>query len=165
MRIIVADAGPLIALSRIGRLEILRRLFREVVIPDVVAGELRLHERRPGIESLASAVFGERWIVVRETGAFDPIAGLDDGESAAILLSGRMRLPLLVDERRARAAALARGIPVIGIGRILVEARRRKLIDSVAHELTALHRCGYRMSDALRGAILSLAGEDGRSGR
>ncbi len=56
MLLIVADAGPLIALSRIHRLSILCTLFDEVAIPSVVVDELRLDEQRPGVEDLARAV-------------------------------------------------------------------------------------------------------------
>ena len=48
MRLIVADTGPLIALSRIRRLSLLADLFDDVVVPNIVLHELRLDEQRPG---------------------------------------------------------------------------------------------------------------------
>ncbi len=53
--VIVADAGPLIGLAKIGRLELLRRLFSRVMIPEAVQTELRLKSSRPGAIALTAA--------------------------------------------------------------------------------------------------------------
>ena len=37
---IISDSGPIIAFSRVGRLDILKRLFGHVIIPDAVYEEL-----------------------------------------------------------------------------------------------------------------------------
>jgi uncharacterized protein len=160
MRLIVADAGPLIALSRIRRLGVLRELFDEVVLPSLVVDELRLDEQRPGVEELGRAIAHEKWLRSRQPRITLPIAGLDDGEVAAIHLSEQLRCPLLVDERRARAVAAKRGIQTVGTGRILIEAKQRGFIARVDHELAALRTAGYRLSDALCRQILALAAED-----
>jgi len=163
MRLIVADAGPLIALSRIRRLAVLREIFDEVVVPTVVVQELRLDEPRPGVEPLKHALGREKWLRSRQPRISGPIAGLDDGEAAAIHLSEQLQCPLLVDERRARTIAGRRGIVTLGTGRILIEAKRRGLIGSVNDELVALRGAGYRLSNALCRRILALAGEDNRA--
>ena len=160
MRLIVADAGPLIALSRIRRLGVLREMFDEVVLPSLVVDELRLDEQRPGVEELRRAIVREKWLRIRKPRLELPIAGLDDGEVAAIHLSEQLRCPLLVDERRARTVAAGRGIQTVGTGRILIEAKRTGLIDRVGAELSALRHVGYRLSDALCLQILVLAAED-----
>ena len=159
MRLIVADAGPLIALSRIRRLGVLPHLFEEVVIPTIVVTELRLGQARDGVGELAAAVALGTWLRSLAPREGRPIAGLDDGESAAIHLAEQLRCPLLVDERRGRAVAARRGIVVLGTGRNLVEAKRRGLIAVVAAELTAFRTVGYRLSDALCQQILLLAEE------
>ena len=162
MRLIVADAGPLIALSRIRRLELVRGLFDDVVVPTVVLDELRLAERRPGVEDLARAITREKWIRSMKPRLDLPIAGLDAGEVAAIHLAEEFHCPLLVDERQARAVAATRGITTVGTGRVLIEAKRQGLIPHVTDELAALRKAGYRLSSALCREILLLAGEGDR---
>lgn len=43
MRMVIADAGPLIALARIGDLDLLRQVFGAVVLTSVVAEEIGIH--------------------------------------------------------------------------------------------------------------------------
>jgi len=159
MRLIVADAGPLIALSRVGRLGILPALFTEVVVPTVVLVELRLGEARVGVRDLAQAVAAGGWLLSLQPDDGHPIAGLDEGEAAAIHLAQQLRCPLLVDERRGRAVATHRGIVVVGTGRVLIGAKRRGLLASVSAELTRLRGVGYRLSEPLCREIRRLAGE------
>ena len=42
MRVVLADAGPLIGLARIQRLQLLRDLFTSVWITEVIAAEIGL---------------------------------------------------------------------------------------------------------------------------
>ncbi len=159
---VVSDAGPLIALSRIGRLALLRRLFRRVVIPQAVLAELRLAEKRPGVIQLEQAVSEGKWLLARAPRVGLPIGGLDPGESEAIWLAEELRCPLLVDERRGRIAAKRKGVPVIGTGRVLIAAKRRRLIRRVDQLLQELLDNGYRLSHGLCRRILILAGEGRR---
>ena len=159
MPLIVSDAGPLIAFSRTGRLPLLRELFGRVLVPNVVIGELRLDEHRPGVELLAEAVRVDKWIEPMEPPAGRSIPGLGEGESAAILLAGRLQCPLLVDERRARVAAGRHGVRVIGTGRVLIAAKQEGLLGTVGEALDALKAAGYRLSDDLCRRLLELAGE------
>lgn len=87
------------------------------------------------------------------------ISGLDVGESEAIRLAQHLQCPLLIDERRGRANARGRGIAVIGIGRVLIAAKKTGLIESVAAALTALRGAGYRLSDPICSRLLTIADE------
>lgn len=60
--IVVSDTTPLIGLASIGRLELLRELFKEVYIPQAVFDETVTHGRR---ESKAKKeVSSAKWIHV-----------------------------------------------------------------------------------------------------
>lgn len=80
---VVSNTGPLIALAAIGQLDLLRKLFGEILIPPAVRAEI-LDETTVNASSAAN------WIMVRT--AQDEIAiqllkaELDAGESEAIVL-------------------------------------------------------------------------------
>ena len=159
MPVIVSDAGPLIALSRIDKLELLRVLFRSVMVPKAVIDELRLDERRPGVVQLRNALRKGKWLESASPLDTRAIPGLGEGESGAIRLALERAYPLLVDDRRARLAADRLGVSVVGTGRILLAAKRHGLIESVGEALKALREAGYRLSDPLCRRLLELAGE------
>lgn len=104
--IVVADAGPLIALGRIGRLDLLRALYGEVVVPGAVWEEVVVAgEGRAG----AAAVRDAGWIAQAAVDEADELFAslrttLDSGEAAAICVASRRGAELLlIDERRGRA--------------------------------------------------------------
>jgi hypothetical protein len=55
MRVVTADAGPLIGLARIGCLDLLLALFGGVTLTAVVAALDRWHRCRPGLGEGAAA--------------------------------------------------------------------------------------------------------------
>jgi predicted nucleic acid-binding protein len=163
--IVVADAGPLIALSRIDRLALLKSLYGLVVVPTAVFSELRVDSDRPGARTL-SAAFAEGAIRLQPlaAGREDEVARLsrvlDPGEASAILLAEQLQARfLLMDERRGRQVARARGLRVVGVAGVLLVAKRAGLLASVGAALTELSRHQYRLSDALVQEVLHLAGE------
>ena len=87
---------------------------------------------------------------------------LDLGEAEAILLAEDVDCRfLLIDERKGRAIAKRRGVPLVGIAGVLLAAKKRGLIDAVLPSLKNLERVGYRMSPGLSKEIARLAGDDG----
>lgn len=142
---IVADAGPLIAFSRIGRLSLLQQVVGQVVIPDAVYTELAERGRdRPG----AVAVEHEVWILrqtVDKSGTESLPPRLGAGEREAIRLAASEQATFLSDDRSAREEAERRGIEVIGSLWILAEAKRRGLIVAVRPLIDALLTSGYWM--------------------
>ena len=46
--IVVSDASPLVALSRVDRLDLLRQLYERVIVPDAVHAELLAGEAEDG---------------------------------------------------------------------------------------------------------------------
>ncbi len=165
--IVVSDTGPLIALGRVGYLNLLRDLYQDILIPPAVHDELHLGSGRPGVEQSADAL--ERgWLQVREPSPGSPsslselVLILDLGEAEAILLAEEVDCRfLLIDERKGRAIAKRRGVPVVGMAGVLLAAKKRGLIDAVLPSLKNLERAGYRMSSGLTKEIARLAGEDG----
>lgn len=156
--IVVTDAGPLIHLSLIGRIDLLSSLYGRVVVPELVYREVVDHgEELPGSTELR----GADWI---ELAPHDPDhhlfrllqAQLDPGEAAAICLAQQSRADLILsDDRQARLAAERLGIRVKGTLGVLVEAKQRGAIDVLAPALAELKRQGTWLSDRLVARVLS----------
>lgn len=162
---VVADAGPLIAFVRVGKLDLLRDVFGEIVIPPAVSEELRRGgRRRSGTDEIAKS----DWIRRQPLQATTNLAGLSPslhaGEREAIALARQLDQPLLIDEHRGRRAAQALGVSVIGSLGTLAEAKERGLIDRVRPILSELISSGYWMEPDLVREFLSGVGEDGDEG-
>jgi len=157
---VVADAGPLIGLARVGGLDVVRALFGRVLVPPAVYSELKVSSSRAGATALATAV-GEGWLGQREITHVPArlIRSVDLGEAQAIALAKEAGALLLIDERAGRTAARREHVLIIGTGALLVGAKRRGVLPEVRPVLDALFQSGYRLSDALCREILSLAGE------
>ena len=160
-RIVVADAGPLIALARIGRIELLHVLYGGAVVPAAVMEELQLDSWRPGASALRAAL-NTGWLEVMTAPTDTPELKLvlDPGEAEAILLVEKIACRfLLIDERRGRTIARRRNIPVVGTAGLLLNAKRKGILEAVTPELERLTQNGYRLAPALVEEIPSLAGE------
>lgn len=166
---VIADASPLIALASTRLLDLLRELYGTILVPSRVYLELHLADtRRPGVIALSEAE-KQGWLMtarVKDSRELkDLLLILDPGEAEAILLAKERSCRfLLIDERRGRAAAESRGIPVVGTGGVLVAAKRKGLLPSVSTALDQLTEGGYRLSISLQRRILELAGEGHRKG-
>ena len=159
---VVADAGPLIHLSLLGKIDLLPSLYGRVLIPDLVHDEVvRAGTGRPG----SMEIQGATWIDVEP---HEPDADLfrllrselDPGEAAAIWLGLNRRAEyLLSDDRQARLAAERLGLTVRGTLGVLAESKRRGLILEVSPLLRELQRQGVWLSEKLVEAVLKSLGE------
>lgn len=121
----VTNSGPLMALAKVGSLELLRAACRQVVMPAEVFDEVAL----AGADSADGALVRK---AVREARflrhpAPAPVAeawpGLGAGETAAIRLAQALRADaVLLDDMAARRQALALGLRGMGTLGILLRA-------------------------------------------
>jgi predicted nucleic acid-binding protein len=147
--LVVCNTGPLIALSLINKLHIIPPLFEKIIIPDVVHHEiLEGRHLNSDIENYMKA----DWInIMKVSRQLDPLLKtfLDMGEAAVIDLARKLKADfVLIDERKARKVARTiYNIHVIGSARILVEAKRNKLLDNVGNALEDMRSKGYWIHD------------------
>jgi predicted nucleic acid-binding protein len=127
---VVVDAGPLIALSVINRLDLLQQLFSEVIVPRTVYREVvEQGPDLPGATALASAT----WIRIRSPqgeASIEPLLlGLDRGELDALLLAREIDSDwIIIDERLGRRVANALHLPIKGTIGILLAAAHAGLL-------------------------------------
>ncbi len=157
---IVSDAGPIIVFARIGRLSLLRDVTGFLLIPDAVYDEIVVKKGgMPGAAEVAQAAWIQKTPIARRSLA-DCLPGfLHEGEREAITLAREQRAQLLVDEIRARRAAIEWGIDVIGTLRILANAKRLGQITVVRPIIAQMQSCGYRFERILIRRFLERIGE------
>ncbi len=162
MRLVVADAGPLIALAVVDVLPQAIRQF-ELCVPQAVLSECLADPYAPGaaliLELFSSAGFNI--IPENETKALDAAhaMGLGSGEVAVLSYALQHKQVALIDERRARRIALQLGVAVVGSGAVLVAMKKSGVITSIRPALVAWYKHGYFLSPALQKQLLASSGE------
>ena len=168
-RNVISDTGPLIALARAGKLDLLLRLYGGVRVPPAVHAELAVRSGYPGANSLARA-FDAGWMTVQalsnRTLATKLALLLDAGEAEAIALAARPDTRfLLIDESRGRKVARAHGISAAGVAGLLLVAKSRGMLSAVGPVLEEISGAGYFLSPRLVSEVLTRAGEWAAAGR
>ena len=101
---VIVNATPLIALALVDQLDLLPRIFSDVIVPTTVYGEvIGQGLERPGAQLIAQA----DWLRVaspKTTTTIEPfLLGLDKGEIDVLLLAQEQRPEwVIIDERQAR---------------------------------------------------------------
>ena len=158
---LVSNTGPIIALGSIDRLEILKGIFEEVILPLTVHQEIMQGGKNfSGLECYRKAT----WIKVHSlVSPIELLLGtlLDKGEASVIHLAQENSADfVLIDERKARKIAREiYGMHVVGSARILVEAKHRGLITNVREPLEGMRSAGYWIHDDIMKAVLEQAHE------
>jgi predicted nucleic acid-binding protein len=160
--VIICDTTPLINFAEIGQLDLLDRLFGEVVIHPAVVDELR---GKQDIFPRAAAVAEAERFPVREpcdrhlTEALTRNLHPGESECLALAIENPGSLVLL-DDLAARSVAESRGLPFAGTLGCIMNAKSRGWIEAVAPLLDDLRRSArFWISKGLEGAILRDAGE------
>lgn len=156
---VVSNAGPLIALSRIGRLDILFELYSTIVVPNAVFAEVTHDPDMPGAAEIRQAQQISVVSVAQPAQVTRLLFWLDQGESEAIVLAQELGATLLIDERKARTISAALGIPLTGTVGVLLEAKRSGIVSQIQPLLDNMLLAGVRLSTRLYNNALKLAGE------
>jgi len=160
--IVVSDATPIISLAKIDMLDFLGKFYSEVVLPEAVFNEVCSN---PVFTDEAETVKNSAFIRVETVSNQQSVkilraAGLDLGESEAIVLADSLSDSLLLmDERKGRQIAQSMGIRIIGTLGILLQAKKQGLIDKIKPLLDSLIDANIRISENLYNSVLEQADE------
>lgn len=152
--IVVADSGPLHYLILLEHVDLLRRFYGQVLVPEAVASELSA-TGAPGIvrEWITKP---PTWVDVRPVSpaAVSTITDdLDLGERAAIALAETMHADLLlIDEAAGRAEAKRRHLRVTGTLGVLRSGAEQGLVD-VPDLLERLKTTSFYLDETLLNAV------------
>ena len=159
--IVVSDTTPLISLLKISRLDLLEKLFGEVLIPSAVFNELTTDER---FQLEANQIRQEKFIVVKEVNNLESVSilkratGLDQGESEAIVLTDELKADLLLmDEAKGRNVSAQMGLRIMGtIGILMAAYEEHELTsDEVIECVDGLQRAGRHIGQRHYQMLLS----------
>lgn len=145
---IVADSTCLIGLERIGKLDILPKLFEPVTIPDEVEKEFGV-----SLSWLKTETPKNRALI------FSLKISVDDGEAEAIALALEKDCKIILDDKQARSVAKRLGLEVIETVGLFIRAKQNKLIDLLEPILDDLDANGFRLSENLKAEALRIVGE------
>lgn len=164
MSIAVSNTSPLLAFSAIGRLDLLRNAFDEILVPAAVRDELS----PPGTiwnnsQAALQAITHGTWLKVapvpqpqipsklrRRLGA---------GEAAAIALAIQRGLPLLIDDLEGREAGRTLGLEVVGTLGVVARNKVMGAITEAKPIVQAMHQVGIYYSQSLIHDFLVELGE------
>lgn len=131
--IIISDTTPIITLLKLERLDLLKNLFGEVVIPRAVYEELTSNPKYLSeAQVISECSFLKRSEISdrQSIKILREVVGLDTGESEAIALADEQHADLLIiDERKGRSVAKQMGLKIIGTIGILIQAFDCKLLS------------------------------------
>jgi len=152
----------LINLARIGKLDLLHRLYGELIIPKAVWHEVVVEgAEQPGVDEVKAATWIKTQAVTNRQFVSALRQELDAGEAEAIALALEIGAKLLLmDERLGRETARHLGLCYTGLIGVLIEAKRKGLINAIKPHLNALRdMAGFRTGDALYMRVLQDEGE------
>ena len=160
---VVSNSSPLIYLSKLGKLELLRKLFREILIPKEVFNEVvsRGKEGKFSEVLVIEDAVNQGWLKMKGTKVdrrllkFAP--ELDLGEAEVISLAKEIKADLvLMDDASARSISESFGLNTKGTIYVLLKARKSELIteEEVKTLLDKLVLTGFRLSSDVYSRVL-----------
>ena len=147
---IISDTSCLILLDKINELQLLQKVFKNIIVTQLVADE-----------------FGRNlpeWIHIQnpknKTNVIMLEASLDKGEASAIALALEQKECLLIiDEAKGRKLAVSLGLIITGTLGVIAEAKKAGYISSVKIILDKIKLTNFRLSEELEKEILNQSEE------
>lgn len=148
MAIIIADAGPLIALAKVNQLQLLPRLFPCITITQAVIDECLRSRSADGL--LIQQALEAGWLQCVANPKFKNglSRSLGSGEQSSIelALQTSTKSLLILDDGLARKQALRKQLDIVGTAALLFTAQHKGFIVDAETVITQLNQVGYRIS-------------------
>ena len=139
-RIIISDPSGFIILTNIGELELLRKVYGQIVTTPEIAAEFG--EPLPEWVEIAEAKDKYRQTILE--------LQIDKGESSAIALA--LETPdsvVILDDYKARRIAERLGITFTGTIGVIIKAKLNGIIPSIKPIIEKIKQTDFRLSDEL----------------
>ena len=161
MRKVVVNTTPLIALSHVGQMDILKKLYGEIIIPKAVYRELSVKTESTCKKAVDRSL---EWIRVEniknQMAKTMYKTQLHDGEVEVMILSKEIAADVvIIDDANAKKHAKYLGLPVTGTLGVLIKAKREGLINELKPILYQMTENGIYISQSLIELCLKQVGE------
>jgi predicted nucleic acid-binding protein len=150
LRTIISDTSCFIVLEKINELDLLYKIYGQIITTNEVASE-----------------YGQPlpdWIIIKETSDKyrKQILGfqLDKGEASVIELA--IETPgstIILDDLKARTVAQKLGIEITGTIGVIVKAKQNGVISSIKPYLDKIRKNGFHLTVEIEKQALLIAGE------
>ena len=157
MRKVIVNTTPIIALASVGQLNLLKKIYEEIIIPEAVDNEI-MSEPAKTLVSTSNWIRVEKIKGITQKNSFS--ARLHEGEVEVILLAQELNADLLImDDNAAKKTAKYLGLTVTGTMGVLLKAKEKGLISEVKPLLNGLLEDGLYVSATVQNYVLEQAGE------
>lgn len=154
---IVSNSSPIITLGASGKLELLKKCFKEIIIPLAVYTEISKKEESPEFISLQRGI-DEKWIKIEKIEMLSLLKTptLGDGEKEAISLASKYKVILIIDDDTAKTYAEIMRVKAHGTLYVLILAVHRNILSKkeAIEILNQLMKAGFYLSTELYGRFL-----------
>ncbi len=157
----IVNTSPLFYLHRLGLLELLKKLYGHITVPEAVKKELKEGQAQgedvPQLENYT-------WVEIRSVSMpryLRLIADLGPGESEVLALATNHPSALIIlDDKLARSIAEMQGFRLTGTAGVLLRAKEKGLVPALKPIIERLLDLDFRLKPDLVKATLELAGEE-----
>lgn len=151
MRKVVVNTTPLIALSHVGQLSLLKKLYGEISIPEAVYGEVSVKTESVCKKAVDSSLDWIRVEKIKNQMAKDMYkTQLHDGEVEVMILSKEIIADVvIIDDANAKKYAKYLKLPVTGTLGVLMRAKQEGYIDKLEPVLRQMVEKGIYLSQEL----------------
>jgi len=165
MKKVICNASPLIALSSISQLELLEKIFKNIIIPEAVYKEV-VEEGKGKTGAKKVEEYVGKWIELKNVKNLNEVnilrSILDYGEAEVIVLGQEIKADLLVlDNKEPRLFAKQLGFKVIGTIGILILAYEKGFLENPIKEILKIKEKGFYISDKLIKEIIEQLNQRG----
>lgn len=167
---IVVDSSVLIAFAKLRRVELLKLVYRDMLLPPAVHREVVTEGRKlhaHGVEQVERALDGG-WLKLARLTPVELKATLHllrstrlhEGEAQVLAIGERRKLPVIIDDKEARSVAQTLGVSFVGTAGVLLEGflRRHLSMTELEDTVTELTEILW-LSPGVVAAILKAARE------
>jgi hypothetical protein len=142
--IVIVDTSVLIALEKIDLLQILCKIYKEIILPEAVVREFG---------NVNFECYSVKKVESRLINVLMQDLNFGKGESEVIALAYETNFKVLIDDLKARKVAENLGLSISGSIGVLLKAEKLGIIDSALKKTQELKEMGFYVSNELLSEI------------